>query len=153
RRIQCWSEEDHLARKCVFTIFGTLMVLATASSLLAQNVASKLTNLPLIADGTSALTNPGFSGIFRDDLRSNPPRMPKRGKRALFSRGLQFPQRAPSKVSAASSFLGFAGLSYVDQRLAGPVPTPTKQTDRAPRSVEEGSHRQRQNWPSGDRKS
>jgi len=38
------------------------MVLATASSLLAQNVASRLTNLPLIADYITALTNPGFSG-------------------------------------------------------------------------------------------
>ena len=66
------SEEDHHPRKCIFTIFGTLMVLATASSLLAQNVASRLINLPLIADCTTALTNPGFSGIFRDDLRVKP---------------------------------------------------------------------------------
>jgi hypothetical protein len=40
--------------------------------LLAQNVASWLINLPLIADCTTALTNPGFSGIFRDDLRVKP---------------------------------------------------------------------------------
>jgi len=66
----------------LFTIFGTLMVLATASSLLAQNVASRLTNLPLIADYTTALTNPGFSSILETISGSNPPTMPK-GERSL----------------------------------------------------------------------
>jgi len=95
----------------LFTIFGTLMVLATASSLLAQNVASRLTNLPLIADYTTALTNPGFSSIFRDDLRVKPSNDAERGKE-----------------SCSAEACG---------RLAGPAPTPTKQTDQAPRSVEE----------------
>lgn len=45
----------------------------------------------------------------------------RNGKGVLFSRGLQFPQAAPNTVSAASSFFGFARLSYVDQRFAGSI--------------------------------
>jgi len=99
------SEEDHHPRKCIFTIFGTLMVLATASSLLAQNVASRLINLPLIADCTTALTNPGFSGIFRDDLRVKPSSDAESEKGVLFSRGLRFPQASRRNNTARAPWI------------------------------------------------
>jgi hypothetical protein len=81
------------------------MVLATASILLAQNVASKLTNLPLIADGTTALTNPGFSAIVRDDLRVKPSKDAEMGKESCSAEACSFRKLLPAQSVRHRRFL------------------------------------------------
>lgn len=114
-----WKRRPALRSKWIFASLVSFIALTVASSLLAQNVATKITNLPLIPAGTTALTRPGLSTIPSDDLRIKPSKDAERGEEISFSQGLQFPQASPSKISSAPSFFGFAGLTHVDQRLAG----------------------------------
>jgi hypothetical protein len=107
-----------LNKKWIFTSFA---LLGLVSTLLAQNVATKISNQPLISSGTTRLTNPGLIAIVENDLRVKPS-LGEEGEGISFSQSrlLSFPQAAPSKLSASKTrFAGFPGLSHVDQRFAG----------------------------------